>query len=208
MTAARAAAVALLLVAGTAACNQGDGRTLRPPPPGATAPPLPSSSTTAAAVIGPPVGSSDTIALALGSAAFADGSPIPDVYGCEGGNVSPPLEWSGVAPQAAELAIVVTDPDAGGFIHWVVAGISPAVTGVAEGALPEGAVEARNDTSEFGWFGPCPPAGDAAHRYVFTLYALDADTGVEIGAGGAEAIAAITRVRGSAATITGTFAVS
>ena len=32
-----------------------------------------------------------------------------------------------------------------------------------------------------GWFGPCPPAGET-HSYVFTLYALDKQTGLEPGA--------------------------
>ncbi|PYN96437.1 MAG: YbhB/YbcL family Raf kinase inhibitor-like protein, partial [Candidatus Rokuibacteriota bacterium] len=31
-----------------------------------------------------------------------------------------------------------------------------------------------NDFKKLGWGGPCPPPGPA-HRYVFTLYALDSE---------------------------------
>ncbi len=46
-----------------------------------------------------------------------------------------------------------------------------------EGALGEGEAapaEGRNDFGAPGYRGPCPPPGKA-HRYVFALYALDAE---------------------------------
>ena len=72
--------------------------------------------------------------------------------------------------------------------------------------MPEGAIEARNDTSEFGWFGPCPPDGET-HRYVFTLFALTQASGVAPGAGGPDAIQAIASTPGVAATLSATYAV-
>lgn len=192
----------------TAGCDTGDGRTLRPPAPGATAPALPASTTatTAAAVIGPPVGSEESGALVLASPAIFEAQAIPSRYACDGENVSPPLSWSGVPAGTVELAITVRDPDApdGDFVHWVVTGLDPLLAGIGEGALPEGAVEARNDTSEFGWFGPCPPEG-STHRYVFTLYALSVPSGVAAGADAIAAIAALEEAPAATAVLTATY---
>ncbi len=86
------------------------------------------------------------------------------------------------------------------FFHWVLIDLPPTTSGVAAGAhssgvtprgkpgprAPGGGRHGLNDYT--GWFagdkdmggnyhgydGPCPPWNDAiAHRYVFTLYALD-----------------------------------
>jgi phosphatidylethanolamine-binding protein (PEBP) family uncharacterized protein len=46
----------------------------------------------------------------------------------------------------------------------------------ADGAgLPEPARHVATDFGTPGWGGPCPPAGDKPHRYVFTVYALKVD---------------------------------
>jgi Raf kinase inhibitor-like YbhB/YbcL family protein len=198
----RTLALAVVLVA-AAGCGD-DGRDLRPPAEGATVPTT--ATTTPSAQANPPVGSSDPSgALRLTSPAFEDGAAIPARHSCEGENVSPPLEWVGVPVSAVEVALTVTDPDAGSFVHWVVGALDPALGGLAEGVVPPGAVEARNQTTEFGWFGPCPPAGPA-HRYVFTLYALTETVGLETGVSGADAIAAIAATPGVATTLTGTYA--
>jgi Raf kinase inhibitor-like YbhB/YbcL family protein len=155
------------------ACDTDDGRSLDAPPPGVTAPELPTSST--ATTTPPPdvslPGPAEVMALA--SAAFAPDTAIPARFTCDAENVSPPLSWTGVPPDAVELALVVHDPDApgGDFLHWVVTGIDPTVTGIAEGGLPETAVEVRS------WTGPCPPPG-APHGYVFVLYALPVASGL------------------------------
>ena len=205
----RPVVVLAAIVALVAGCDTGDGRTLRPPPPGVTAPTsttVADASASSAAALGTTPGSSG---LMLTSPEFVDGGQLPAQYAaCGGDNVSPPLQWSGVPAEAVELAIVVDDPDApdGQFLHWVVAGLSPSLIGLGPGVVPEEAVEARNDTSEFGWFGPCPPDGET-HRYVFTLYALSQATGVAEGAGGPEALQAITSRPGVAATLSVTYAV-
>lgn len=181
-----------------------DGRTLRAPPPGATAPPLPTS-TTAAVELNPPGGSQEPAnTVVLTSVDFSDGAAIPERYSCTGENISPPLSWTGVPPEAVELAITVTDLDSEGFVHWAVAGLSPALVALDEGAAPEGSVPARNDSSELGWFGPCPPPG-ATHRYVFRLYALSAPSGLGPGVSGDEVVAALASVPGVSTTLTGTY---
>lgn len=196
-----------IAVAGLAGCDTGDGRALRDPPPGATAPPIVTTSTSA--VVGlPPVGSNeDATAIQLTSSAFAEGQPIPDRYACTGepAGLSPPLSWTGVPPGTVELAITVVDlTTEEQFVHWVVTGLDPSTTSLEEGAVPEAAVEARNDSSEFGWFGPCPPPGET-HTYLFTLFALTASSGVAEGTGGPEAVGMIAATPGAAATLSGTF---
>lgn len=194
-----AAVVAALAVLAVTACDTDDGRTLRPPPPGVTAPELPTSSTatTAVAVIGPPVGSEEQPAFAIGSPEFAPGTAIPARFSCDGDDVSPPLQWEGVPPGTVELALIVRDPDAPGgeFLHWVLARIDPVVTGLGAGGLPETAVEVRP------WTGPCPPRGET-HGYVFDLFALLTPSGVVETDDVAAAVAAIEATPGERASFT------
>lgn len=120
--------------------------------------------------------------FALTSSAFAAGAAIPRVYSCDGRGISPPLSWSGVPDGTAELALLVDDPDARGFVHWVAAGIPPSSAGLPEGASGSNAVpvEGRNGAGRDGWTGPCPPSG--THHYRFTLYAVSKPLGLRAGA--------------------------
>src|SRR5829696_9745244 len=73
--------------------------------------------------------------ITVSSPAFPAGAAIPQRLTCDGDNRSPPLAWSGVPPGTVELAVVVDDPDAprGTYMHWVVVGLDPASTELAEG---------------------------------------------------------------------------
>lgn len=104
-----------------------------------------------------------------------------NIEGCKGDNRSPALRWSGEPKGTRSFAITVFDPDApgSGWWHWVVVNIPstvhalPAGGGNANGAnLPRGAMQLHNDFGNANWDGPCPPAGDKPHRYVFTVHAL------------------------------------
>lgn len=114
--------------------------------------------------------------LTLSSSAFPDGEPIPARFDHAHGDVSPPLSWEGVPEGTAELVLLVDDPDApieGSFVHWVLFGLAPTRTEVAEA---EHAAEARHGLNGFGrpgYLGPAPPAGHGVHHYVFRLLALD-----------------------------------
>lgn len=113
--------------------------------------------------------------MSLTSPAFAPGGAIPKRQGCDGENVSPPLAWSGAPAKTRSYAVVVDDPDARSFAHWVLFNVPGDAASLPEGLrpghLPPGAGEGRNDFDGIGWGGPCPPAGE--HRYVFRLFALD-----------------------------------
>ena len=118
-------------------------------------------------------------ALTLGSPVLSDGGTIPKRFTCDGEGISPPLSWSGVPHGARELSLVVEDPDADRFVHWTVLRIAAAQTGFEEGRVPRGAIETDNSFGDHGWGPPCPPEGDAPHRYVFALYATHAALGLD-----------------------------
>lgn len=113
--------------------------------------------------------------LRMRSVAFNDHDRMPDRMSRPGGNVSPPLEWSGVPEGTTELVLLVEDPDAGRApaLHWLVTGIDPASRGVPEGQVPPGGREWPNSFGATGWNGPQPPIGDDPHRYFFRLYAVN-----------------------------------
>lgn len=133
-----------------------------------------------------PDGSPAPATVRVTSAAFSEGGAIPNGsvfsgFGCAGENHSPALAWSGLPEGTRSVAIVVHDPDAPtgtGFYHWVVFDLPGGTTSLAdhagaEGSLPAGAHHGRTDFGSLGYGGPCPPPGPA-HRYRFTVYALDA----------------------------------
>ncbi len=130
------------------------------------------------------VGPAPAAGMAVTSAAFAEGDTIPVEFTCDGEDVSPPLQWSGVPDGAAELVLVVEDPDAPGgtFVHWLVVGIDPGATGIDRGGVPAGARQGTNDFGNAAYGGPCPPGGDEPHRYVFRVSALSEETGLSDGA--------------------------
>jgi Raf kinase inhibitor-like YbhB/YbcL family protein len=113
---------------------------------------------------------------------WADGDPIPRPYTCDGDNQSPPLEWRPVSG-ADEYALVMTDKDASGFVHWVVWDISSSTTRVVAGKDPAGAVSGTNSFGDRGYGGPCPPESDAPHSYEFAVFAVRGDPTSELEAG-------------------------
>ncbi|PHM65134.1 hypothetical protein Xsto_02282 [Xenorhabdus stockiae] len=106
-------------------------------------------------------------------------------FGGNGGNRSPELVWTDAPAGTKSFAVTVYDPDAptgSGFWHWVafdipleIQALSPDA-GRSDGSkLPAGIIQSRNDYGQFGFGGACPPEGDKAHRYIFTVHAMSVE---------------------------------
>lgn len=134
-------------------------------------------------------------------------------------NLNPHLCWSGAPEGTRSYVLLCIDPDVPSvadnvnqenvfidfnlprvdFYHWVVAGISPGVTEIAQGDYSDSVVSGGKQQSKgpgdsrqglndytsfmaggpmagnyFGYDGPCPPWNDERlHHYHFIVYALD-----------------------------------
>ncbi len=107
-----------------------------------------------------------------------------DGFGCNGQNISPELHWSHAPKGTKSFAVTVYDPDAptgSGWWHWLIVNIPADTHKIAADAsskktLPKGALETTTDYGHAGFGGACPPQGDKAHRYVFTVHALDVES--------------------------------
>lgn len=118
--------------------------------------------------------------MKIESSAFSEMGTIPQKYTCDGADVSPPLQISGIPAEAKSLVLIVDDPDApsGTFDHWIAWNIDPGTKSLAEGvALSHQGTNGFRDTR---YRGPCPPKGKP-HRYLFKLYALDATLNLKAG---------------------------
>jgi Raf kinase inhibitor-like YbhB/YbcL family protein len=115
----------------------------------------------------------------LTSSSFQADGEIPSRHTCDGEDVSPALAWEGAPDGTQSLVLVVDDPDARGFVHWVLVDLTASASGSlpeAYAASPDAAQQGTNDFGRVGWGGPCPPSG--RHRYTFTLTALNAPLGL------------------------------
>jgi Raf kinase inhibitor-like YbhB/YbcL family protein len=120
-------------------------------------------------------------ALTLVSAGFADGEALPLAHTGDGANVSPPLAWSGVPPDAGSLVLIFEGPDPTGrqgatFAHWILYNLAPRDDQLELAAdqtgLPHGCRRGRNDFGRRHYIGPVLDYG--RHEYRFRLFALDA----------------------------------
>lgn len=122
--------------------------------------------------------------LLMTSDAFQDGGVIPDRFTCTAGQGSPnpAFSWTGAPDTTRSYAIIFHDIDVaiggntGDVLHWVLWNIPANAGGIPEGmaagTLPDGTVQGTGLTGQNAYFGPCAPAGERYHHYVFELYAL------------------------------------
>ena len=180
-------AAPVLAVVLIAACDTDDGKELQPPTSEQRAAMTTSTTTTATTVVPGASGALPAESLLPTTAPLATVAPastgfslqlpwpaggaIDARFTCDGEDRSPTLVWTAPPAGTVEMALVVTDDDAEGFVHWVVAAIPPTAGEVGEGGEITGAFAGRNSAGELGWSGPCPPAGET-HTYRFALYAL------------------------------------
>jgi Raf kinase inhibitor-like YbhB/YbcL family protein len=127
--------------------------------------------------------------MKVSSTAFEEGGMLPPRFTCDGEGISPPLKWTEVPDGTQSFVLICEDPDAPGstFTHWLLYNLSAGSRNLGEGilndeALSIGARQGTNSFGDVGYGGACPPQGDREHRYVFKLYALDADLALEPGA--------------------------
>lgn len=118
--------------------------------------------------------------MTITSPVFKHKTKTPIKYTCDGENINPPLEFSGIPEETKSLVLIVDDPDAPSktWVHWVLYNIAPSTTKIEENSIPQEALQGTTDFGSLGYGGPCPPASQrgepsGTHRYFFKLYALD-----------------------------------
>ena len=117
---------------------------------------------------------------------------------------SPALTISNVPAGTKSFALIVGDPDipeavksqlpsddGGVYVHWIVFNIPATTTEIKAGETP--GVLGRNGAGANAYVSPCPPQQymPNEHRYYFTLYALDTELSLPVGASRAQVLSAM-----------------
>jgi phosphatidylethanolamine-binding protein (PEBP) family uncharacterized protein len=112
--------------------------------------------------------------ISLQSPAIPSGeAALPAPYTCDGSDIWPALQWSGVPAGTKELILYAMNAQPLGgrlFFDWAVAGLDPASHGIEAAKLPSGAVVGTNSFGKRG-YSICPAKG-SAETYIFALFAL------------------------------------
>jgi Raf kinase inhibitor-like YbhB/YbcL family protein len=142
-------------------------------------------------------------AIRVSSPAFADEGTLPARCTADGEGISPPLQWSGIPPEADSVVVFVEDADSPTphpLVHALAFGLPPSDGGLSEGAMGgagrdgEPAVAmGRNSYLKTRWLPPDPPPGHGAHRYVFQVFALRAGDELVEAPGREALLAALSR---------------
>jgi len=114
---------------------------------------------------------------------------FPSKYVLKGENISPEIKIIGIDSKVKSIAIIMVDPDAKNFVHWLIWNIPVNGTNLT---IPEGipktgvvkfpikAIQGKNSFNKIGYDGPSPPPGKL-HHYHFKVYGLDTFLDLEYG---------------------------
>ncbi len=133
---------------------------------------------TAAVQTQPSIQGVNTMNFTITSPAFHQDRRIPDHFTCEGENISPRLEWSGVPDSTSSFALSCLDPDAppGTWVHWVLYDLAAGARSLDEG-VPKSEKLENNTLQGACWGGgflrpggllrPLPAAGSRESPLLF-----------------------------------------
>jgi Raf kinase inhibitor-like YbhB/YbcL family protein len=124
--------------------------------------------------------------LTLTTNAFEDGGVIPNRFtmAAEGTAVSPKLTWTNVPEGTVSFVLLLHDPDTAlmkkhdEVVHWLIFNIPGTARELSEGVpaqaqLPDGSIQALNQSKKVGYMGMGAAAVGPYHHYTFELFALD-----------------------------------
>lgn len=113
--------------------------------------------------------------LIVASADFEDGGRLTAAFTADGEGKSPSLSWSGAPAGAAEVVLIVEDPDApipDPLVHAIAWNL-PANGSLEAGAISTDEVQTgKNAYMRSDYLPPDPPTGHGPHRYEFQFFAL------------------------------------
>src|SRR5215207_4005909 len=105
------------------------------------------------------------MAFTLSSPAFGAGGDIPTTFTCDGDDISPHVIWNDAPQYTESFVLIMDDPDASSFTHWLVFDIPAECHDVPSGSRADAVGLSGRNSGTVGYIGPCPPSG--THLYIF-----------------------------------------
>ena len=152
-------------------------------------------------------------AITVTSDRFVTQGVVRSRFTCDGIDLSPDVQWSGVPEGTGSIVLFLDDPDApaGTFTHWLVYDLPASVSellegrGLASSGLPDGGYQGQNGfLGRLGYAGPCPPRGET-HRYLLHVFAIEGTLDLAARATSAEVIEAMRGRTLGHGSLTGTY---
>lgn len=100
-----------------------------------------------------------------------------DGFDGNGSNMPPSISWTDSPVETKSFALTLYDPDAttgSGFWHWILINIPSSTKEITLDNYNE-FESVMNDFGDKFYSGACPPLGDKAHQYIFTIHALNVE---------------------------------